>query len=87
MSSEVNEEEESPDMDADYLDDYDSDLEEKRSGRRKRRPPQRNRGVATTVTPRPSRGGDNSDKPFLCSSKQPSDCVNVVLTPIHYSSL
>ena len=35
-SSEHNEEEESPDMDMDYLDDYDSD-EERRSHRKKKR--------------------------------------------------
>lgn len=55
-------------MDVDYLDDYDSDVEEKRSGRRKRRPPPRSRGVSTASTPRPSRA-DSGDKPFLCSSE------------------
>lgn len=35
-SSELNEEEESPDMDMDYMEDYDSD-EEKRSHRKKKR--------------------------------------------------
>lgn len=35
-SSEHNEEEESPDMDMDYLDDYDSD-EEKRSHRKRKK--------------------------------------------------
>ena len=35
-SSEQNDEEESPDMDVDYLEDYDSD-EEKRSHRKKKR--------------------------------------------------
>ncbi len=70
MGSEVIEEEESPDMDADYLDDYDSDLEERRSSRRKRRPPARTtRTLPAVVTPRSTRGVDSVDKPFLCTSK------------------
>ncbi len=69
IGSEVIEEEESPDLDADYLDDYDSDLEERRSSRRKRRPPARTRTLPAVVTPRATRGVDSGDKPFLCSSK------------------
>ncbi|XP_064403930.1 zinc finger protein ubi-d4 B-like [Halichondria panicea] len=67
IGSEVIEEEESPDLDADYLDDYDSDLEERRSSRRKRRPPARTRTLPAVVTPRATRGVDSGDKPFLCS--------------------
>lgn len=65
-SSEMNEEEESPDADYD-LDDYDSE-EEKR--KKKRRPPpksNRSSGVATTRHTRSSEAAN--DRPFLCTGE------------------
>ena len=65
-SSEMNEEEESPDADYD-IDDYDSE-EEKRKKKR-RPPPKSNRsssGGGTTI--RPSRSNDvANDRPFHCT--------------------
>ncbi len=83
--SEAIEEEESPDADADYLDDYDSDVEERRSGRRKRRPPARTRTVTPAVAaPRTSQRGDGADKPFPCSSecRQQRSCNTCTNIPI-----
>lgn len=65
-SSEMNEEEESPDADYD-LDDYDSE-EEKR--KKKRRPPpksNRSSGVATTRHTRSSEA--SNDRPYICTSE------------------
>ncbi len=67
--SEAIEEEESPDADADYFEDYDSDIEERRSGRRKRRPPARTRTLTPSVTLKTVQRGDCGDKPFPCSSE------------------
>ena len=68
-SSELNEEEESPEPDVDYMDEYDSEEEKKQ--KRKKRPPPRIRGSSTnnsvtTLNTRASKSGD-TDKPFLCN--------------------
>ena len=68
-SSELNEEEDSPEPDVDYIEDYDS--EEEKKLKRKKRPPPKIRGNSTnnnvaSVSTRASRSGDN-DKPFLCN--------------------
>lgn len=77
-SSEMNEEEESPDADYD-LDDYDSE-EEKR--KKKRRPPpksNRSSGVATT---RPTRSSEASnDRPYLCTSEY-DQCLKALCIPL-----
>ena len=66
----MNEEEESPDADMDYMDDGDSDVEEKKYGRRKRRAPARTRGGVGGMATRTSRGVDTGgDKPYLCTSE------------------
>ena len=65
----MNEEDESPDADIDYMDDGDSDVEERKFGRRKRRAPARTRGGVGGVAIRTSRGGDTGDKPYLCTSE------------------
>ncbi|CAI8017840.1 Zinc finger protein DPF3 [Geodia barretti] len=62
-SSEHNEEEESPELDMDYLEDYDSD-EEKRPHRKKKRPSS-GRSRQPPASTRSSRASDH-DKPFLC---------------------
>lgn len=69
-SSELNEEE-SPEPDADYMEDYDS--EEERKLKRKRRPPPKIRSsignnVNSSSATRSAKGTDN-DKPFPCSCK------------------
>ncbi len=75
-SSELNEEEDSPEPDVDYMDEYDS--EEERKQKRKKRPPPKIRGNAVTTTlpttasvsrsGGTAKGGDN-DKPFLCTGE------------------
>lgn len=69
-SSELNEEEESPEPDVDYMDDYDSD--EERKNKKKKRPPPKMKNnssiSSTTSTTRSTRASDN-DKPFLCNRK------------------
>ena len=66
-SSEMNEEEESPDADYD-LEDYDSE-EEKR--KKKRRPPPKSSKSSGVAPARLTRSSDASnDKPFLCSGEQ-----------------
>lgn len=71
VSSELNEEEESPEPDGDYYDEYDSD--EERRQKKKRRPAPKTRSMnATTVTAtttRSNRMGVDSDKPFLCNGQ------------------
>ena len=67
-SSELNEEEESPDADYD-LDDYDSE-EEKR--KKKRRPPPKSTKSSGVAPTRSTRSSDAaaSDKPFLCTGEE-----------------
>lgn len=73
-SSELNEEEESPEPDADYIEEYDS--EEERKQKRKKRLPQKIRAsiggsnslVSSTLITRSTKGTEN-DKPFLCNCK------------------
>ena len=65
VSSEMNEEEESPDADLDYLDEYDS--EEERKTKRKKRPPTRVRSSVPTRSTRGGGGDTTGDKPFLCT--------------------
>lgn len=70
-SSELNEEEESPEPDGDYMDEYDS--EEEKKLKRKKRPPPKMRStvgnnVSSSSTTRSTKGTDN-DKPFPCSCK------------------
>lgn len=75
VSSELNEEDDSPEPDVDYMEDYDS--EEDRKQKKKKRPPPKIRNnsgnsttanASTTSTTRSARSTDN-DKPFLCNSK------------------
>ena len=73
-SSELNEEEESPEPDADYIEEYDS--EEERKQKRKKRLPQKirssvggsnsNVSSSSTLITRSTKGTEN-DKPFLCN--------------------
>lgn len=78
-SSELNEEEESPEPDADYMEEYDS--EEERKQKRKKRLPQKIRSSiggsnsnvssgssSSTLITRSTKGTEN-DKPFLCNCK------------------
>ena len=70
-SSELNEEEESPEPDADYMEEYDS--EEDRKQKKKRRPPPKVRSsvgnnVNNSSITRSSKAAEN-DKPFPCSCK------------------
>ena len=66
-SSELNEEEESPDADYD-LDDYDSE-EEKR--KKKRRPPPKSSKSSGAAPARTTRSSDTAnDKPFLCTGEE-----------------
>ena len=66
-SSELNEEEESPDADYD-LDDYDSE-EEKR--KKKRRPPPKSSKSSGAAPARTTRSSDAAnDKPFLCTGEE-----------------
>lgn len=83
-SSEMNEEDESPDADYD-LEDYDSE-EEKRKKKR-RPPPKSNRSSGGGVAPpRPSRSSDvANDKPFHCSGKVAACSVNI--SYLHIKSL
>lgn len=65
-SSELNEEEESPDADYD-LDDYDSE-EEKR--KKKRRPPPKSSKSSGATPARTTRSSDTAnDRPFLCTGE------------------
>lgn len=69
-SSELNEEE-SPEPDADYMEEYDS--EEERKLKKKKRPPPKIRStvgnnVNSSSTTRSTKAADN-DKPFPCSCK------------------
>ena len=69
-SSELNEEEESPEPDADYMEEYDS--EEERKQKKKKRPPPKIRNnignnVSNSSLARSTKGTD--DKPFPCSCK------------------
>lgn len=67
VSSEMNEEDESPDADYD-LDDYDSE-EEKRKKKR-RPPPKSNRSSGGAAPTRVTRSSEaTNDKPFLCSGE------------------
>lgn len=68
-SSELNEEDDSPEPDGDYMEEYDS--EEERKLKKKKRPPPKVRSNSANNTPlttRSARTGDN-DKPFLCNCK------------------
>ena len=69
-SSELNEEEESPEPDVDYMDEYDSE-EEKKQKKKKRPPPKIRSSTTNNVTPlntRASKAVEN-DKPYLCNCK------------------
>ncbi len=74
-SSELNEEEESPEPDVDYMDEYDSE-EEKKQKRKKRPPPKIRSSSSTNNVPslntRTSRAGEN-DKPFFCNCESVVD--------------
>ena len=90
-SSELNEEEESPDADYD-LDDYDSE-EEKR--KKKRRPPPKSTKSSGVAPTRTTRSSDTaaSDKPFLCTGEEkryntpPLKLANNYYTPIRIMCL
>lgn len=72
-SSELNEEEESPEPDVDYMEDYDSEEEKKQ--KKKKRPPPRNRGTSANnnVAVQNTRSSKSSDdKPFPCNCKSVS---------------
>ena len=72
-SSELNEEEESPDADYD-LDDYDSE-EEKR--KKKRRPPPKSSKSSGATPARTTRSSDAAnDKPFLCTGELDMEYCN-----------
>jgi hypothetical protein len=87
-SSELNEEEESPDADYD-LEDYDSE-EEKR--KKKRRPPPKSNKSSGVVPTRTTRSSDAAtDKPFLCTgekidSKYPPPPPNLLILYSHNES-
>lgn len=86
-SSELNEDEESPEPDADYMEEYDS--EEERKQKKKKRPPPKSRSsvgnnVSHTSVPRSSKGTDH-DKPFPCSCKCLALFSNNDLTSLWYS--
>lgn len=67
-SSELNEEEESPDADYD-LDDYDS--EEEKRNKKKRRPPPKSSKSSGAAPARTTRSSDaTNDKPFLCTGEK-----------------
>ena len=67
VSSELNEEEESPEPDVDYLDDYDSEEERKQKRRKGFSKKTRSTAVTTTAITRPIR---DNDKPFLCNGQK-----------------
>ena len=67
-SSELNDEEESPEPDVDYLDEYDSE-EERKQRRRKRPLPKTRIATTSTANTRSSTRAGDTDKPFLCSGK------------------
>lgn len=67
-SSELNEEEDSPEPDADYMDEYDSE-EERKQKKKKRPPPKIRSSVGNNVNVSLSRSTKGTDdKPFPCSS-------------------
>lgn len=68
-SSELNEEEDSPEPDADYMDEYDSE-EERKQKKKKRPPPKIRSSVGNNVNASLSRSTKGTDdKPFPCSCK------------------
>lgn len=78
-SSEMNEEE-SPEPDADYMEEYDSE-EERKLKKRKRPPPKVRSSIGNNISATRSAKATDNDKPFPCSCKfEHYDVVDCVIT-------